>query len=85
MKMLFMKKYFVYGGKCLSYKAVYNRVEKFSQKYSKVVDDARPVRPVEIATEATVQRTRVEAGSNTSTVTLRVVRGDEMRLKKAAP
>jgi hypothetical protein len=28
--------------------------------------------------------TRVEAGSNTSTVTLRVVRGDEMGLKKAA-
>jgi hypothetical protein len=26
--------------------------------------------------------TRVEAGSNTSTVTLRVVRGDEMGLKK---
>jgi hypothetical protein len=30
-------------------------------------------------------RTRVEAGSNTSSVTLRVVRGDEMGLKKAAP
>jgi hypothetical protein len=30
-------------------------------------------------------KTRVEAGSNTSTVTLRVVRGDEMGLKKAAP
>jgi hypothetical protein len=29
--------------------------------------------------------TRVEAGSNTSTVTLRVVRGDEMGLKKATP
>jgi hypothetical protein len=28
---------------------------------------------------------RVEAGSNTSTVTLRIVRGDEMGLKKAAP
>jgi hypothetical protein len=27
-------------------------------------------------------QTRVEAGSNTSTVTLRVVRGDEMGLKK---
>jgi hypothetical protein len=27
-------------------------------------------------------QTRVEAGSNTSTVTLRVVRGDEMELKK---
>jgi hypothetical protein len=32
-----------------------------------------------------VTLTRVEAGSNTSTVTLRVVRGDEMGLKKAAP
>jgi hypothetical protein len=30
-------------------------------------------------------KTRVEAGSNTSTVNLRVVRGDEMGLKKAAP
>jgi hypothetical protein len=30
-------------------------------------------------------KTRVEAGSNTSTVTLRVVRGDEMGLEKAAP
>jgi hypothetical protein len=29
--------------------------------------------------------TRVEAGSNTSTVNLRVVRGDEMGQKKAAP
>jgi hypothetical protein len=29
-------------------------------------------------------QTRVEAGSNTSTVTLRVVRGDEMGLKKKA-
>jgi hypothetical protein len=28
---------------------------------------------------------RVEAGSNTSTVTLWVVRGDEMGLKKAVP
>jgi hypothetical protein len=28
--------------------------------------------------------TRVEAGSNTSTVNLRVVRGDEMGLKKKA-
>jgi hypothetical protein len=29
--------------------------------------------------------TRVEPGSNTSTVNLRLVRGDEMGLKKAAP
>jgi hypothetical protein len=38
----------VYGGKCLSRKAVHNRVEKFSQGRSKVTDGARP--------EATVQR-----------------------------
>jgi hypothetical protein len=31
---------------------------------------------------ASLRYTRVEAGSNTSTVTLRVVRGDEMVLKK---
>jgi hypothetical protein len=42
--------------KCLSRKAVHNRVEKFSQGRSKVADDARPGRPVEAATEATVQR-----------------------------
>jgi transposase len=46
----------VYGGKCLSRKAVQNWVKKFSQRRSKVADDARPGRPVEIATEATVQR-----------------------------
>jgi hypothetical protein len=44
----------VYGGKCLSRKAVHNWVEEFSQGRSKVADDARPGRPVEIATEATV-------------------------------
>jgi transposase len=37
-------------------KAVHNLVEKFSQGRSKVADDARPGRPVELATEATVQR-----------------------------
>jgi hypothetical protein len=31
----------VYGGKCLSRKAVPNWVEKFSQGHSKVADDAR--------------------------------------------
>jgi hypothetical protein len=46
----------IYGGKCLSRKAVHNLVEKFSQGRSKVVDDARSVRPVVITTEATVQR-----------------------------
>jgi hypothetical protein len=30
----------VYGAKCLSHKAVYNWVEKFSQGCSKVTDDA---------------------------------------------
>jgi hypothetical protein len=33
----------VYGGKCLSRKAVHNRVEKFSRGRSKVADDARQV------------------------------------------
>jgi hypothetical protein len=46
----------VYGGKCLSSKAVHNWVEKFSQGRLKVADDARLGRPVEIATEETVQR-----------------------------
>jgi transposase len=46
----------VYSGKYLSLKAVHNWVEKFSQGRSKVADDARPGRPVEIATEATAQR-----------------------------
>jgi hypothetical protein len=32
----------VYGGKCLSRKAVHNWVEKFSQGLLKVADDARP-------------------------------------------
>jgi hypothetical protein len=45
----------VYGGKCLSYKAIHNCVETFSEGCSKVPDDAQPGRPVEIATEATVQ------------------------------
>jgi hypothetical protein len=34
--------FYVYGGKCLSHKAVYKWVEKFSQRRSKVTDDARP-------------------------------------------
>jgi hypothetical protein len=32
----------VYGGKCLSRKAVHSWVEKFCQGRSKVADDARP-------------------------------------------
>ncbi|PNF30022.1 hypothetical protein B7P43_G05833 [Cryptotermes secundus] len=46
----------VYGWKCLSRKAVHNWVETFSQGCWKVADDARPGRPINIATEATVQR-----------------------------
>jgi hypothetical protein len=46
----------VYGGKCLFCKAVHNWVEKFSQGRSKVMDDACPCCPVEIATDATVQQ-----------------------------
>jgi hypothetical protein len=46
----------VYSGKCLSHKAVKNWVEKFSQGCSKVADDAHQVCPVEIVTEAAVQR-----------------------------
>jgi transposase len=46
----------VYGGKCLSRKAIHNWVEKFPQRRSKVADDARPGRPAEISTDATVQR-----------------------------
>jgi hypothetical protein len=34
--------FLVYGGKCLSCKAVHNWVEKFSEGRSRVADDARP-------------------------------------------
>jgi hypothetical protein len=44
-----------YGRKCLSCKAVHKWVEKFSQGCLKVTDDAQPDRPVETATEATLQ------------------------------
>jgi hypothetical protein len=40
----------VYGGRCLSRKAVHNWIEKFSQGRSKVADDGRPCHPLEIAT-----------------------------------
>jgi hypothetical protein len=46
----------VYGGKCLSRKAVHSWVEKFSHRRSKVADDALPGSRVEIATQATVLR-----------------------------
>jgi hypothetical protein len=44
----------LYGGKCLSRKAVHNWIKKFSQGHSKVADDAQPDRSVEVATEETV-------------------------------
>jgi hypothetical protein len=46
----------VYGGKCLLLKAVHNWVQKFPQGCSKVTDGAQPGCPLEIPTEATVQR-----------------------------
>jgi hypothetical protein len=56
---LFIKKIFlVYAEKGLSRKAVQNWTEKLSEKHIKVAYDARPGRPVEIATEATVQRVK---------------------------
>jgi hypothetical protein len=48
--------FYVYGGKCLSLKAVHSRVKKFSEGRSKVADDSLPDRPIERMTEATVQR-----------------------------
>jgi hypothetical protein len=38
----------VYGGKCLSRKAIHNRVERFFQGRSKVEDDDLPGRPVRL-------------------------------------
>jgi hypothetical protein len=56
-QMMFIKKMLpVYGGKSMLRKRVHNLVENFSQGCSKLADAARPFRPVEIATEATVQR-----------------------------
>jgi hypothetical protein len=45
--------FLVYGGKCLSRKAIHNWVEKFSKGLSKVADDARPGAEV---TETTVKK-----------------------------
>jgi hypothetical protein len=45
--------FLIYGGKCLSRKAVHKWVEKFSQGRSKVADDIRP--GAEVA-ETTVKR-----------------------------
>jgi hypothetical protein len=41
---------------CLSHKAIHNWAEKFSQRRSKVADDAQRSHLVQIATEATVQK-----------------------------
>jgi hypothetical protein len=49
----------VYGGQCLLRKAVHNWVEKFSQRRSKVADDARPG---EEAAETTVKTLLYAAG-----------------------
>jgi hypothetical protein len=40
MQRIFIKKFTVYGGKCLFYKSVHNWVKKFSQGHSKVTDEA---------------------------------------------
>ncbi|GFX44491.1 hypothetical protein TNCV_4713171 [Trichonephila clavipes] len=47
-----------YGEKCLSHKAVYNWVKKFSQSRSKIVDDDRSGRPVLFATKSTKQQVK---------------------------
>jgi hypothetical protein len=41
-KDIYKEMFSVYGGKCLSRKAVHNWVEKFCQGRSKVADGARP-------------------------------------------
>jgi hypothetical protein len=46
----------VYGGKCLSRKAVLSWAEKFSQGRSKLADDAQPVAEVAEAFDALVKR-----------------------------
>jgi hypothetical protein len=51
----------VYGGKCLSGKAVHNSVEKFSKECSKISDDAQPRHPIEIVTETTAAGERVDS------------------------
>jgi hypothetical protein len=42
-KAIHKEKFPVYSGMCLSHKAVHNWVEKFSQRRSKVADDADQV------------------------------------------
>jgi hypothetical protein len=50
------KEMFPVGENYLSCKPVHNGVKKFSQGRLKVADDAQPGRPVETATETTVQQ-----------------------------
>jgi hypothetical protein len=67
----------VYSGKCLLGKAVHNSVEKFSQGCSKIADDFLPGRPVDIATEATVQRVEelIQADSRIMTHSVTITLG----------
>ena len=46
----------VYAEKCLSRKAVFSWVNKFKRGRAKIVDESRSGRPVQIATDGTVQR-----------------------------
>jgi hypothetical protein len=55
-KFIHKEMFSVCGGKCLACSAVHNWVETFPQGRSKVSDDARAERPVEIATETTMQQ-----------------------------
>jgi hypothetical protein len=54
----------VYGGKCLSRKAVHNWVQKFSQKLSNAADDARP--GVEVARQQSSVDALVSDGTSVS-------------------
>jgi hypothetical protein len=63
------------------YTAIINYSSPFPHAPLERLTDASSVMTLDIVAVLT----RVEAGSNTSTVTLRVVRGDEMGLKNAAP
>jgi hypothetical protein len=65
----------VYGGKCLSRKAVHNWVEEFFQGRTKVVPDARLSCPVETAAEATVQRVEELIRADSVATALRRSRG----------
>jgi hypothetical protein len=55
----------VFGVKCLSRKVVHSWAKKFSEGRSKVADDARPGRHVEIATEVAIVQRAEEFGVST--------------------